>query len=98
MAQIAVLALGLGAAVFTDVRTRRIPNALTGALRGGGAAAADGARRAARRARGGVACGGRARPPSRARLGFVVGLVLMLPGHVMAASGAGDVKLMAAVG
>ena len=33
MAQIAVLALGLGAAVFTDVRTRRIPNWLTGAHR-----------------------------------------------------------------
>ena len=34
MAQIAVLALGLGAAVFTDVRTRRIPNWLTGAIAG----------------------------------------------------------------
>ena len=31
-------------------------------------------------------------------LGCVVGLVLMLPGHVLGATGAGDVKLMAAVG
>jgi prepilin peptidase CpaA len=31
-------------------------------------------------------------------LGFVVGLALMLPGHMLGATGAGDVKLMAAVG
>ena len=31
-------------------------------------------------------------------LGFVVGLALMMPGHVLGATGAGDVKLMAAVG
>ncbi len=31
-------------------------------------------------------------------LGCVVGLVLMLPGHALGATGAGDVKLMAAVG
>ena len=33
-----------------------------------------------------------------ALLGCVIGLVLMLPGHVLGATGAGDVKLMAAVG
>ena len=33
-----------------------------------------------------------------AAVGFVVGLALMLPGHVLGATGAGDVKLMAAVG
>ena len=33
-----------------------------------------------------------------ALLGAVIGLVLMLPGHVLGATGAGDVKLMAAVG
>ena len=33
-----------------------------------------------------------------ALLGCLVGLVLMLPGHVLGATGAGDVKLMAAVG
>ena len=30
--------------------------------------------------------------------GLVVGLALMLPGHLLGATGAGDVKLMAAVG
>lgn len=30
--------------------------------------------------------------------GLVLGLALMLPGHVLGATGAGDVKLMAAVG
>jgi prepilin peptidase CpaA len=33
-----------------------------------------------------------------AALGFVVGLALMLPGHALGATGAGDVKLMAAIG
>jgi prepilin peptidase CpaA len=33
-----------------------------------------------------------------AALGFLVGLVLMLPGHALGATGAGDVKLMAAIG
>jgi prepilin peptidase CpaA len=33
-----------------------------------------------------------------ALLGLVVGLAVMLPGHVIGATGAGDVKLMAAVG
>ena len=83
MAQIAVLALGLGAAVFTDVRTRRIPNWLTGAIVG---------------AAFGLAFGGGPVTPLRALLGLVVGLALMLPGHVIGATGAGDVKLMAAVG
>ena len=83
MAQIAVLALGLGAAVFTDVRTRRIPNWLTGAIAG---------------AAFGLAFGGGPVTPVRALLGLLVGLVLMLPGHVIGATGAGDVKLMAVVG
>jgi len=83
MAQIAVLALGLGAAVVTDVRTRRIPNWLTGAMLG---------------AAFGLACGGGPVTPVRAVLGLIVGLVLMLPGHVIGATGAGDVKLMAATG
>ena len=34
----------------------------------------------------------------RSMLGFVIGLALMMPGHVLGATGAGDVKLMAAVG
>ena len=83
MAQMAVLALGLGAAVFTDVRTRRIPNWLTGAITG---------------AAFGLAFGGGPVTPTRALLGLVVGLLLMMPGHVIGATGAGDVKLMAVIG
>lgn len=33
-----------------------------------------------------------------ATFGFALGLVLMLPGHALGATGAGDVKLMAAIG
>jgi prepilin peptidase CpaA len=78
-----VLALGLTAAVVTDVRTRRIPNVLTGALAGAGF---------------GIAFGGGLVTPAQAALGLLVGLVIMLPGHVIGATGAGDVKLMAAIG
>jgi len=83
MPQLFVLSLGLATAVFTDVRTRRIPNWLTGAIVG---------------AAFGLAFGGGPVTPMRALLGLVVGLALMLPGHVIGATGAGDVKLMAAVG
>jgi prepilin peptidase CpaA len=77
------LSLGLAAAVVTDVRTRRIPNWLTGAIAGAGF---------------GLAFGGGAVTPLQAALGLLLGLALMLPGHVIGATGAGDVKLMAAVG
>ena len=83
MPQLVVLSLGLAAAVFTDVRTRRIPNWLTGAIAAAGF---------------GLAFGGGTVTPMRAALGLLVGLVLMMPGHVIGATGAGDVKLMAAVG
>jgi len=78
-----VLALGLTAAVVTDVRTRRIPNVLTGALAGAGF---------------GIAFGGGMVTPAQAALGLLAGLLIMLPGHVIGATGAGDVKLMAAIG
>ena len=83
MAPILVLALGLGTAVVTDVRTRRIPNWLTGSMAAAGF---------------GIAVGGGQVTPMQAALGMVIGLLLMLPGHVIGATGAGDVKLMAAVG
>jgi prepilin peptidase CpaA len=83
MAHVFVLSLGLAAAVVTDVRTRRIPNVLTGAIAGAGL---------------GLAAGGGAITPAQAVLGLLAGLVLMLPGHVIGATGAGDVKLMAAIG
>ena len=77
------LSLGLAVAVVTDVRTRRIPNWLTGAIAGAGF---------------GLAAGGGGVTPLQAFLGLAAGLMLMLPGHVIGATGAGDVKLMAAVG
>ena len=83
MVSFLALTLGLVAAVVIDVRTRRIPNWLTGAIAGGGF---------------GLAFGGGSVTPSQAALGVLVGLLLMLPGHVIGATGAGDVKLMAAVG
>jgi prepilin peptidase CpaA len=78
-----VLSIGLTAAIVTDVRTRRIPNWLTGAIAGAGF---------------GLACGGGTVTPMHALLGLLTGLLLMMPGHVIGAMGAGDVKLMAAVG
>jgi prepilin peptidase CpaA len=78
-----ILSTGLATAVVTDIRTRRIPNWLTGAIAGAGF---------------GLACGGGAVTPLQATLGLLAGLALMMPGHVIGATGAGDVKLMAAVG
>jgi prepilin peptidase CpaA len=81
---LAVLSTGLLVATVVDLRTRRIPNLLTGsmALAGLGLAALGW---------GSISIGA-------ALLGCIVGLVLMLPGHALGATGAGDVKLMAAVG
>jgi prepilin peptidase CpaA len=83
-ASFAVLAAGLLVATVVDLRTRRIPNLLTGTMVGAGLGlAAFGL--------GGISVGA-------AVLGCVIGLVLMLPGFALGATGAGDVKLMAAVG
>jgi prepilin peptidase CpaA len=83
MASQVVLILGLAAAVVTDVRTRRIPNWLTGGIAGAGF---------------GLAFGGGSLTPAQAAIGVLVGLLLMMPGHLIGATGAGDVKLMAAIG
>jgi prepilin peptidase CpaA len=80
----ATIAAGMTAATIVDIRTRRIPNELTAALAGIGL---------------GLSVAGVSGIPVWASmLGFVVGLALMMPGHVLGATGAGDVKLMAAVG
>jgi prepilin peptidase CpaA len=79
-----VLAAGLAAAVVTDTRSRRIPNWLTGSMMVAGIAIAF--------------SGLGAITPGRAALGIAAGLALMLPGHIIGATGAGDVKLMGAVG
>lgn len=81
---IAVLAAGLGSAAAIDVRSRRVPNGISLTTAAAGVAlAAAGAT--------GVTFGA-------SLLGFVVGLALMLPGHLLGATGAGDVKLFAAAG
>jgi prepilin peptidase CpaA len=71
-------------AAIVDLRTRRVPNTLTGsvALLGIGTAAL-----------------GLGRISLLASVaGCLVGLALMLPGHLLGATGGGDVKLLAAVG
>jgi prepilin peptidase CpaA len=79
-----VLALGALIATITDIRTRRIPNVLTASLSGIGIAmgATDIS---------GIGAGA-------ALGGCIIGLMLMMPGYLLGATGAGDVKLMAAVG
>jgi prepilin peptidase CpaA len=79
-----VLAAGLTAAGALDFRTRRIPNDLTMAM------AVTGFALSVTHVNG--------ISPAASLLGLVMGLLLMLPGHVLGATGAGDVKLMAAVG
>jgi prepilin peptidase CpaA len=86
VSNVAFAALASGALVATvvDIRVRRIPNALTATMAGIGVGlAASGVS--------GVTLGGSV-------LGFILGFALMLPGHVLGATGAGDVKFMAAVG
>jgi prepilin peptidase CpaA len=71
-------------ATVIDIRTRRIPNALTASMAGVGI--------------GFAAAGISSISLGVAVLGFVIGFALMVPGHALGATGAGDVKLMAAVG
>lgn len=80
----AALASGVLVAAAVDIRSRRIPNALTATMAGVGI---------------GLAAAGVSGVSLGASLaGFALGLVLMLPGHAIGATGAGDVKLMAAIG
>jgi len=83
MAPLLVITVGLAIAVVTDVRSRRIPNALTASMAVAGFA---------------IAVMGLGVTPAQAGLGLLVGLAVMMPGHVIGATGAGDVKLMAAIG
>ncbi len=79
-----IVAAGTGAAAIVDLKTRRVPNALTMSIAAAGIAlAATGF--------GPVGLGA-------SIAGCVLGAALMLPGHVLGATGAGDVKLLAAAG
>lgn len=76
--------VGATVAAALDIGTRRIPNALTGAI------AAAGLILAGLHVTGaglGAAVGG-----------LIVATLLMLPGHLIGRTGAGDVKLLAALG
>jgi prepilin peptidase CpaA len=80
----AVVAVGMGAAAVIDLRTRRIPNLLTATLAAVGV---------------GLAAAGFGRVGLGASiLGCLLGLAFMMPGHIFGATGAGDVKLLAAAG
>ncbi len=78
------LSAGLVAATIIDLRSRRIPNPLTAAMAAAGIALA--------------AAGMSGVSPLASVAGLIAGLALMLPGHLLGATGAGDVKLMAAAG
>ena len=86
MSSVAFAAVAAGGLIATviDVRTRRIPNVLTATMASVGIGlAAFGIS--------GLSIWGSV-------VGLLVGLALMLPGHLLGATGAGDVKLMAAIG
>ena len=78
------IAAGMTAATIVDLRTRRIPNPLTAAMAVTGLGLA--------------ATGVSGISVWAALAGLVLGFAFMLPGHWLGATGAGDVKLMAAAG
>ena len=81
----AMLVIGAGvAATIVDIRQRRVPNVLTMGLASIGLLLAMAGM-------GTVSVGG-------ALGGLALGLALLLPAHVFGATGAGDVKLLAAFG
>lgn len=80
----AVTLVAASVAVATDLRWRRIPNVVVAAtVVAGLSLAATGATGTSFRG---------------ALIGSVLGLLLMLPGHLLGGTGAGDVKLMMALG
>lgn len=84
MLTLAAVAATAGLSAAIDLRTRRIPNAITVS------AAAFGILMAA------AGTSGLSVPASLA--GFALGMLLMLPGHILGRTGGGDVKLFAALG
>ena len=78
------LVVGLATATVIDLKSRRIPNELTAAMAGVGIGLA--------------ATGTSGITVAASFAGFFLGLLLMTPGYVLGATGAGDVKLMGAVG
>ena len=81
---IATVVAGTATGAAIDLWTRRVPNPLTMGLATVGVVFA--------------ACGISNLTLGASLLGLALGLVLMLPGHMIGATGAGDVKLFAAAG
>ncbi len=81
---IAAVLAGCGGGALVDLRTRRVPNALTAVLAVAGVLLA--------------ALGASGLSVAASLAGCAIGLLLMLPGHLIGATGAGDVKLFAAAG
>jgi len=81
---LAVVATAAGLAAAIDLRTGRIPNPLTASVAVSGLALA--------------AFGVSGQSMAAALSGAALGFALMLPGHFFGGTGAGDVKLLAALG
>jgi prepilin peptidase CpaA len=80
----ATVIAGASLAAAIDLRTRRVPNVLTAALAVAGLALA--------------VTGVSTLSPGASLAGLALGAALMLPGHLLGGTGAGDVKLFAASG
>ncbi len=81
---LAALSAGLGTAAVIDIRQRRIPNVVCVATAAAGLVLAT--------------VGINSITVMSALAGLGAGFLMMLPGHVFGATGAGDVKLFAAAG
>jgi prepilin peptidase CpaA len=81
---IATVVAGTSTGAAIDIWTRRVPNPLTMGLAATGVVYA--------------ACGIGGLSLGASLAGLALGLALMLPGHLIGATGAGDVKLFAAAG
>jgi prepilin peptidase CpaA len=78
------LCVGLGSAAIVDSARRKIPNEISLGITASGVVLA--------------AAGVSGVTVSSSLMGFFFGFLLMLPGHVLGSTGAGDVKLFAAAG
>ena len=81
---LSTLCAGVGTAALIDIHQRRIPNAVTVSTAAAGLALS--------------AVGISNVTLTSSFAGLALGLVMMLPAHVLGATGAGDVKLFAAAG
>ena len=81
---LAALTAGLGTAAVIDIRQRRIPNVVCVTTAAAGLVLAT--------------VGVNSITVTSALAGLAFGFLMMLPGHVFGATGAGDVKLFAAAG